>query len=103
MGAKMKKLAVGMGDVDQRELGLAGGDEEVGVLDAEQRHADEGEVAEQRDPGGPGHRRDLVDPLDLGLGLGGHGGISLGSGRNAAEGSMRRGGNHGRGGGCGVA
>ena len=72
MGAVQKKLAVGICDADEGEVGLAGGDEEVGVLDAEERDADEDEVAEEREPGGAGELGELVDAGDLGFG-GGHG------------------------------
>jgi hypothetical protein len=55
------------GNADQRQVGAAGRDEEVGVvLDREQRDADEGEVAEQRQPGGAGDGLYLVDAVDLG-------------------------------------
>ena len=59
-------------DADEGEAGLAGGDEEVGVLDAEKGDADEDEVAEQGEPGGAGEPGELVDAGDLGFG-GGHG------------------------------
>lgn len=49
----------GDGDVDQGELGLAGKDEEVGVLDAREGAA-KGEVAEERDPRGPRHGGGVV-------------------------------------------
>ena len=67
----------------ERQLGLAGGDEEVGVLDAQQGDADEGEIAEEGDPGGPRHGGDLVDALDLGLSVGGHGNVREECGRVA--------------------
>jgi hypothetical protein len=38
-------------DADQRQVGLAFGDEEVGILDPQQGDADEGEVGQKAEPG----------------------------------------------------
>ena len=71
-GGGPEEAGGGDGDADEGEVGLAGGDEEVGVLDAEEGDADEDEVAEQREPRGAGEPGELVDAVDLNLG-GGHG------------------------------
>ena len=52
-------------DADEGEFGLAFGDEEVGILDAEERDADEGEVGEEAEPAaarGAGERVNALDP-----------------------------------------
>ena len=72
-GEERRELEEGLrgdGDADQRQIGAAGGDEEIDILDPEDSDEDEGEEGEKAEPVAPGCLGEFVDMGDLRVDVG---------------------------------